>query len=149
MKRTGKGLMRLLAIGLVAAGLGLTGCKSSGDRTLSEKWGDHQVAKNVEKELSHDAMFKYPDVKPVVHDAIVQLTGFVDSPEQRQRAAELATRAKGVREVVNGIQIKPTPTGRPIIREAPTNAPAAAAPTAPSAPSAAPGSSGQAPASNP
>ncbi len=150
MRYSGKGLVRLLAVSLAVAVLGMTGCKSSGDRSMAEKWGDRQVAKNVDKELAQDPMFKYPDVKPVVHDGVVQLTGFVDSPEQRQRAAELAARAKGATQVVNGIQLKPTPTGRPIIREAPTyNAPATTAPSAPPPPPAAPDSSGQAPTPKP
>jgi len=120
MKKSKSVLECLALIVLLAMGTGLAGCKSSGDRSLAQKWGDRQVAKAVSKKLKSDPQYKYPDVKPVVYEGTVQLTGFVDTPEHRQRAAELASHATGVREVVNSIALKPTPTGREMVN---TNAP--------------------------
>lgn len=133
-------------IGLLAVVLGLTGCKSSEDRSFAQKWGDQQVAKGVKKELAKDRMYKYSDVEPVVFDGTVQLTGFVDTPEQRQRAAELAAQAKGVRQVINAITLKPTATG-PVQLD--TNAPAPPAPAPPEPPAPGAASPGQEPKSNP
>ena len=134
MKTINLSLRSLSVLALLALGLGLTGCKSD-DRSMAQEWGDRQVARGVKKELSKDDMYRYPDVVPVVHDGIVQLTGFVDNQEQRQRAAQLAARAKGAREIVNIIELKPTPTGRSEGRA--TNAPAK--PAAESTQSSAPG----------
>jgi hyperosmotically inducible periplasmic protein len=120
MKNTNTSLKCLSVLTLLVVGLGLTGCKSD-DRSMAEKWGDRQVARGVKKELSKDPMYHYTDVVPVVHDGVVQLTGFVDTPEQRQRAAQLAAQAKGATQVINTIELKPTPTGRPTGRA--TNAP--------------------------
>lgn len=114
MKKADRSLKRLSTVALLAMGLGLglTACKSGSERSMAQQWGDRQVAKGVKKELAKDPKYKYGDVRPVVYEGTVQLTGFVDTLEQRQRAAELAAQAKGVRQVINNIALKPTPTGR-------------------------------------
>ncbi|HWI59741.1 MAG TPA: BON domain-containing protein [Bacillota bacterium] len=109
-------LGRLGAVALVATAIGLAGCKTS-DRTMGQKWNDHQIASSVEKGLKKDITFKYHDVTPIVHNGTVQLTGFVETPEQRLRAAEIAAQTKGARQVINDIMIKATPTGPVTIRD--------------------------------
>jgi len=52
-----------------------------------------------------------------VYNGNAQLTGFVDTEEQRTRAAELAAGVQGVTQVINEITIKPSPTGRAQIRD--------------------------------
>jgi hyperosmotically inducible protein len=39
---------------------------------------------------------------------VVQLTGFVSSPDQAQRAAAAAKKVEGVREVKNDVRVKPS-----------------------------------------
>jgi len=113
MKYTAKHLQLIGAIGWLTLMVGITGCKSSGDRTMTQKWADRQVARSVRKELDSDPMYKYPDVVPVVYEGTVQLTAFLDNPQERQRAAELAAHAEGATQIINTIGLKPTPTGRP------------------------------------
>ncbi len=72
---------------------------------------------NVNHALNTDPVLKYPDVKVTVYNGNAQLTGFVDTDEQRARAAELASRVPGVTQVINEITIKPAPTGRAAIRD--------------------------------
>jgi hypothetical protein len=103
-------VMTLLMVGIV-------GCSSSGPRNTGQKLSDRQVARTVKKNLSEDPTFKYDDVQANVYDGNVQLTGFVDTSEQRLRAAEIASRAKGAKQVINEIMIKPTPTGPVSIRD--------------------------------
>jgi len=48
---------------------------------------------------------------------VVQLSGFVDTDEQKNRAGEIARQEEGVTQVVNNISLKPQgnnlqPTGR-------------------------------------
>jgi hyperosmotically inducible periplasmic protein len=117
MKTTFRNLLRLGALGLIGATIGLVGCQSSGDRSMGQKWDDREVASSVKKELSSDPTFKYEDVQANVYNGNVQLTGFVNTPEQRQRAGELASHAKGAKQVINGIMLKPTPTGPVPIRD--------------------------------
>ncbi len=117
MKITFRNLVRLGAVGLIAATIGLAGCKSSGERTTGQKMSDRQVAKGVKKELGNDSLFKYPNVQANVFNGNVQLTGFVQTPEQRLRAAELAAKAKGARQVINNVMLQPAPTGPATIRD--------------------------------
>jgi osmotically-inducible protein OsmY len=45
------------------------------------------------------------EVKP--YRGVVQLSGFVNTPEQKRMAGEIAGRVEGVRQVENNITIKP------------------------------------------
>jgi hyperosmotically inducible protein len=113
MKHAGNHLNLICTLGLLAIMVGITGCKSSGERTWIQKRADREVASAVKKELNNDPMYKYHDVVPVVYEGTVQLTGWVDTPQHRQRAAELAAYARGAREIINNIALKSTPTGQP------------------------------------
>ena len=107
--------IRWCMVGVVTAML--IGCSTTGPRNTGQKLSDRQVARAVKKSLSGDPTFKYDDVQANVYEGNVQLTGFVDTPEQRLRAAELASHAKGARQIINAIMIKPTPTGPVTIRD--------------------------------
>ena len=114
---TRNNLGRLGLLALLAVALGSAGCKSSPDRTSGQVMSDRQVAREVKKQLKDDVVFKYQDVNTDVYNGTVQLTGFVETPEQRFRAAELAAQAKGAKQIINGIMLKPIPTGHAIIRD--------------------------------
>jgi hyperosmotically inducible protein len=101
---------------MLVAAMGITGC-SSHDRTTGQAINDKMTSMNVSHALSNDAVLKYPDVKVNVYNGTAQLTGFVDTEEQRTRAAELASGVQGVTQVINEITIKPTPTGRATIQD--------------------------------
>ena len=117
MRLSTNGLRMLGASALLALVIGAAGCHSSGDRTTGQAINDKMVAFNVNRKLSDDPVLKYPDVKVHVYNGNAQLTGFVDSEEQRRRAAELAASVPGVTQVINEITLKPTPTGRAVIRD--------------------------------
>lgn len=72
---------------------------------------------DVKRALDQDRVLKYPDIKVSVFNRNAQLSGFVNTEEQRQRAAEIAAGVKGVSQVINEIMIKPLPTGRAPIRD--------------------------------
>lgn len=110
--------------GLLALVLGVTGCHTTG-RTTGQVINDKMTAFNVNHALDKDPVLKYPDVKVSVYNGTAQLTGFVNTDEQRTKAAEIAAGVQGVRQVINEISIKPPePTGRAEIHNmAPQNAP--------------------------
>jgi len=118
MSMTEKKLRLLGGTLFLAATLGVTGCSSTG-RTTSQTINDTMLAHNVNSALGHDAVLKFPDVKVNVYNATAQLSGFVDTDEQRTRAAQLAADVPGITQVVNEITIKPTPTGRAQIHDVP------------------------------
>ncbi len=56
--------------------------------------------------LHHDNVYKFPEVKVSTFKGTVQLSGFVNQTEQKDRAENLAKGTPGVREVVNNITVK-------------------------------------------
>jgi hypothetical protein len=117
MKITIRNVMCRGAVGLIALTIGFAGCKTSGDRTATQKMSDNALSRSVKKGLADDPDFKYPDIHANVYEGTIQLSGFVNNEEQRLRAAEIASRVKGARQVINNVMIKPTPTGPVTIRD--------------------------------
>jgi hypothetical protein len=116
MIMTKNSLRSLGAAALMAVALAATGCRST-DRTAGQAINDKMTAFNVNHALSGDPVLKFPDVKVNVYNGNAQLTGFVNNDEQRTKAAEIASGVQGVRQVINEISIKPTPTGRATIHD--------------------------------
>lgn len=133
MKIAFTNLIGLEAVGLLVGLLGLAGCASHGGETAGQRSSDREITKSVEKQLKDDPTFKYPNVKVNVYQGNIQLAGVVSNPEQRQRAAELASRVQGAHQVINGIMLTPLPTGSVPIRDMshPAAQPSAGAPAPP------------------
>ena len=102
---------------LLAVVIGATGCSSNRDRSTGQAINDKMTSFNVGRALGDDPIFKYPDVRVHVYNGNAQLTGFVDTEDQRRKAAEIAANVPGVTQVINEITLKPTPTGRAAIRD--------------------------------
>jgi len=113
-----KKLVLISCTSAVVGLIGLTGCKSSSnsetsDRTEGRKIDDKQITETVRKDLEKDPLYKFPDVKVETYSGVVQLSGFVNAPDQKQRAEEIARRVGGVERVVNAITMKElSPTGK-------------------------------------
>jgi hypothetical protein len=106
-------------LGVAVLGVGLLGCstfqKKEGARTAGQVMDDKETTKRVEKALKEEPVYKFTDVDVTTYEGVVQLSGFVLSEEQKQRAATVAERVSGVSQLVNNITVKPkalTPTGR-------------------------------------
>src|SRR5712691_2169250 len=90
-----------------SAAVGLTGC--AGDRytrSTGENIDDTATSGRVKDALAKDGVYRYPDVKITTFKGTAQLSGFVDTRDQRKRAGEVARTVPGIREVVNNITIK-------------------------------------------
>ena len=94
-----------VALGLVILATGCAGSRY--DRSTGESIDDSATTSRVKSALGGDSLYKYPDVKVTTFKGTVQLSGFVDSKEQKSKAAELARKATGVKEVQNNITVKP------------------------------------------
>ena len=113
----------LLVIGGMSAAvavMGLSGCASWQHRTDERSEGravdDTRITSKVKDELQREPVYQFSDVDVKTFNGVVQLSGFVNSEDQKRKAAELASRVEGVAQVVNNITLKPqatTPTGRP------------------------------------
>jgi osmotically-inducible protein OsmY len=97
----------VLSVGAIALVSGLTGC--AGNRytqSTGERIDDRVDSSRVRKALSADTQYKYDDVSIQTFKGVVQLSGFVNSRDQKNRAGDLAKRVEGIREVANNITVK-------------------------------------------
>ena len=98
----------ILCVGSLPLICGVTGC-STGDRykqSTGERIDDHGLSSSVKKALDEDPQYKFSDVNVVTFKGVVQLNGFVNTKEQKNRAGEIAKTVPNVKEIKNNITIK-------------------------------------------
>ena len=112
MKR--KQVFALLAALSSAAVLGI-GCDMDRDagvpgttteRTAGQKVDDRQLQDRVADALEENAAYKFPDVEVNAYAGKVQLSGFVVTQEQKDRAEHIAEAVAGEANVENKISVK-------------------------------------------
>ena len=92
--------------------IGFAGCASdnadrdSHKRTAGRYIDDKVLVQKVKSALNDSDIYKFPDVKVNTYEGTVQLTGFVDSAEQKSKAEEIARNVRGVYNVQNQITLK-------------------------------------------
>lgn len=95
------GVPGILVLLIITACAGTESSRSTGtyidDKTISTK---------VEAQLAADSITQAIQVKVETYKGVVQLSGFVDSEQKRQRAAEIAQGISGVKEVKNNIALR-------------------------------------------
>lgn len=104
-----KQLPRILSVAVLAAGLSVlsVGCAGTSTRaSTGEMIDDSVVTAKVKTELIRDEVVKARDVNVDTFRGTVQLSGFVETPEQKARAGDIASRVTGVHNVVNNITVK-------------------------------------------
>ena len=88
------------------------GCSStSSDRSEGRQVDDKIVNSKVQDALKDSPIYKYEEVRVMTYGGVVQLSGFVNTEDQKAKAADLARRVEGVHEVINNISLKPSATG--------------------------------------
>lgn len=90
----------------------LAGCAGSPTRESTGQYVDDAAITAKVKV----ALLKAPDVSSTAVDVetfkgVVQLSGFVDSEQQRTRAGAIAAEVPGVRRVLNDLAVKTAATG--------------------------------------
>jgi hyperosmotically inducible periplasmic protein len=104
--------IRFLAIGMCLTSIPLfltaTGCQSRNvhDQTAGQRIDDLQTTSRVSTALSSDVIYKFDTVNVETFNGNVQLSGFASSREQAERAAEIARKTPGVRNVINNITLR-------------------------------------------
>jgi hyperosmotically inducible protein len=102
--------MRSLTNALAVLGimvLALTGCQSMTGETAGENIDDTSITTAVKAKLAAEKPATLTQVGVETNLRTVHLTGVVTSDALRQRAGDLASSVKGVREVKNDIQVRP------------------------------------------
>jgi len=102
MTRTWKSV----AVFLVILGVLAAGCRStSTGRTVGDAVDDKTILASVKSKLVADKPSNLTKVNVDVTNGTVYLSGNVESAEQKARAERLAQETKGVRSVVNNLQV--------------------------------------------
>ena len=96
-----------LALGLALGGAFISGCAGTSTRESTGEYIDNSaLTAKVKKALVSDEIVKARDVQVETFRGTVQLSGFVDSNMQKDRAAEVARSIPGVRDVKNNLIVK-------------------------------------------
>ena len=85
-----------------------TGCAGNKyERSTGEYIDDKATTSRVKSALGDNAEYKFGDVEVKSFKGTVQLAGFVNTGDQKDKAGEIAKKVTGVHEVVNNITVKP------------------------------------------
>src|SRR5688572_14811953 len=95
----------------------ITGCERDRDaagrprleteRTVGQKVDDKELGSRVKSALEASAAYKFPEVDVNVYEGNVQLSGFVQTREQKQEAENIAKATTSGVKVENKITVKP------------------------------------------
>ena len=100
-------VLLFLSLGAFALGGGLLGCAGTrSTQSTGERIDDHGASSRVKSALGADTQYKYDSVSVETFKGTVQLSGFVNSRDQKNRAGDLAKNVVAVKEVVNNITVK-------------------------------------------
>jgi BON domain len=111
---------RLTFIAAVLTAVAVAGCQTATGRTSGTLIDDGSTTATVKSKLVAERAANFTSVGVDTVNGVVHLTGVVETPEQRMRAEQLAWETRGVRQVVNNLQVQ-----RPVVTTAP---PVAASP---------------------
>lgn len=110
MKVTASTLNLALCLGLLttAAVTATTGC--AGDkynRSTGEYIDDQSLKARVSDALHDNPEYKFGGVDVHSFRGTVQLSGFVDTDDQKSKAGDIAKGVQGVKNIINNISVKP------------------------------------------
>jgi hyperosmotically inducible protein len=98
------GALNILTV-VVAILLFLNGCQAMTGQTVGESMDDSYITSSVKTQLASDKLVTLTRVDVETNNGIVYLTGQVQAAEQRSHIGSLASQVKGVKQVVNNLQV--------------------------------------------
>jgi len=84
----------------------MTGCQALTGETMGENIDDSYITGSVKTKLASDRLVSLTRVEVETNNGIVYLTGEVENSEQRSHIGSLASQVKGVKRVVNNLQVR-------------------------------------------
>jgi hyperosmotically inducible periplasmic protein len=100
-------LTKLFCVACTGAALTWMGCASDGSRQSTGEYIDSAtITAKVKAGLIDDPVVKAFDIHVKTYRDVVQLNGFVDNPDQKKRAEEVAWGIEGVKGVQNNLTLK-------------------------------------------
>ena len=83
----------------------MTGCQAMTGGTMGQNIDDGTLTSSVKTQLASDRLNTLSRVGVETNNSIVYLTGEVETAEQKSRVGSLASQVKGVKRVVNNLQV--------------------------------------------
>ena len=105
-----KKILLIMILASLAATPLMTGCAVTQHReTTGQYIDDKKISAKIKTQLYRDKEVKGTQVDVTTFQGVVQLSGFVETQSQKDRAGEIARATEGVRDVHNDLVV---PTGR-------------------------------------
>jgi hyperosmotically inducible periplasmic protein len=99
-------MKRFLSLSAVlVVSLLLASCQATTGRTAGRNVDDAALTASVNAALVADKPSNFTRIDVDTTNGVVALNGTVESPEQRARAEQLASRVNGVKKVINNLQV--------------------------------------------
>ncbi len=83
----------------------MTGCQAMTGQTVGESMDDSVITSSVKTQLATDKIATLTRVEVETNNGTVYLTGQVRTAEERSHIGSLARQVKGVKRVVNNLQV--------------------------------------------
>jgi len=108
MKKQINGACLLLCLGLLGGAVTtFTGCAGDQyDRSTGQYIDDKTLSVRVHEALGDNQEYKFSDVNVNIYRGTVQLSGFVNTSDQKSRAEDIVKGVQGVKSVDNQITVK-------------------------------------------
>jgi hypothetical protein len=97
------GIISCVSFSLMMA---LTGCQSTTGKTAGQTMSDASITAAVQKKLTSDRFSNFTRIDVDTERGVVNLSGIVQTEEQRMRMGRLANEVAGVVKVNNNLQIQ-------------------------------------------
>jgi hyperosmotically inducible periplasmic protein len=83
----------------------ITGCQAMTGETMGQNIDDSALTTSVKSSLAGERLNTLTRVGVETNNGIVYLTGEVETAAEKSRAGTVASQVKGVRQVVNNLQV--------------------------------------------
>jgi osmotically-inducible protein OsmY len=95
----------LKSLAVVLLVVALAGCQAMTGKTAGQNVDDANLTASVKANLVADKAANLTRIDVDTNNGVVYLNGTVESPQQKARAEQLASQVKGVKKVVNNLQV--------------------------------------------
>jgi hyperosmotically inducible periplasmic protein len=83
----------------------ITGCQAMTGETAGQNIDDGAITSSVKTQLGVDRLNTLSRVGVETNNGVVYLTGEVETAEQKARVGSVTSQVKGVKQVVNNLQV--------------------------------------------
>jgi hyperosmotically inducible protein len=83
----------------------ITGCQAMTGETMGQNIDDGTLTSSVKTQLASDKLVTLSRVGVETNNGVVYLTGEVETAEQKSHIGSVASQVKGVKQVVNNLQV--------------------------------------------